>query len=200
MSGPYRGFVELPRAVFEALQQTAEVVLEEAVKAKLPPSVAAAYKPKPRPRPDWRSALVMLAKGTRRDFDVEVEIEPYHDAWRIKARHVCGSWSTMHVMAREVYAAAIHDAMARLARRMDDEIACYCVPRDTTPLQSDLVAAMRALWKAKRQPTRILMGHGWMLALASELRTHEALDGGKFMGVPMVATYGIETFDVECAS
>lgn len=194
MSGdPYRGFVELPKAVFDDLKKLGETVVEEAVKKAQPTAPRAPH------RSSMLAGVEYVYKRLFRDYEVtESRKAQWREETLVWMRHECGALLLVTVDERALAMRSNGDAVQYLVKLVD-ESGCYCVRPDPTPSQSALHHAVFTAFGEKRRPSRILMSSDFMFALAHELKAMGSLDGGKYIGIPIAVTYGVQSFELEYA-
>lgn len=121
MRGPHRGFVELPRDVFESLQAVAECVVAEAVKRATPP--ARVQRPSRMSLHEWERVFWTVLKMDGFNL-VQCERSELAQTFQIGARHECGSWCVVVVSDLALVKA---ESVPERARRLFDRFGCYCV-------------------------------------------------------------------------
>lgn len=191
MSEPYRGFVELPKAVFDDLKKMGETIVEEAVKRAQSPATT-----HPR-RSSMLAGVEYIYKRVFRDFEVtESRKAQWREETLVWMRHECGAFLLVTVDERVLAVRSKSDAVQYLVSLVDGS-GCYCVRPDPTPHQSSLHHALMEALKKRSRVLRILMSADFALALGCELKAEGSLNGGRYLGVPILVTYGVESFDLE---
>jgi hypothetical protein len=205
VSDPCRGFVELPKAVFDDLKKMGEAIVEEAVKKAQPKTGGAASLANLAPMfkrayssPDWPRLIDQIAMGRLKYYGfehAETLIDEDRDGYRVRLRHQCGSWWIGYIDHQSLRSAT-RQSVERVCDALD-LAGCYCVRADQRPSESALHAAMMAARTKGCWPSRIIMSSRFEHALRFEVEASTSLAGGRFMGVPMAVTYGVDTFELE---
>lgn len=130
MHGPYRGFVELPRAVLDALRESLEAVVDHAIKEQERTRVT--------PRTPRRSVMLDVSDAMDifwREIAPKARLECYRradrDETRFAARCLCGRKAVVPVPEWAIEDCApgarvemIANVLERLARAVNS---CHCV-------------------------------------------------------------------------
>jgi hypothetical protein len=124
MSDPYRGFMELPLALFQALQDCAEAVVANAVDTMSARQVYATPHHAFAPADDL---LLSLVRG-HGFVAVATERSPMLCEWKIAARCACGAWSEVAIDEMDLFAAPAFGGADLVVSAME-RLGCYCVRR-----------------------------------------------------------------------
>jgi hypothetical protein len=207
VSAPYRGFVELPKAVFDDLKKMGETIVEEAVKKAQPKTGGAASLSHLAPmfkraysERSLTETVEYVMRRVVRDFEVQsVDRAQFAAVVRVWARHTCGALAKLVFDERTLLSCHKDEMVRRLVRKVDEELVCYCVPRDLKPMHS---AMFQALQTTTAKPVAFLFSQVGLMALNSEA-LHDSFyagpitDGCRFMGVPIRLDVAVEIWELQ---